>query len=145
MKRLQSHFGVAATIVPMFAALSAPAADGRREHLGFRGVPTFDATAFFFYNDHIDERIDNWPSTECRRDTPAGGFRYWIDDDIASLTMQPAERLEMPPDGLRMFVWECDDTTESANTSWHQHAQRWRKRGLPEEWPVPGPLSRLAR
>jgi hypothetical protein len=118
MKRLQSHFGVAAAIVPMFAALIAPAADGSREHLGFRGVPTLDATAFFFYNDHIDERIDSWPSTECERDTPAGGgFRYRIDDDIASLTMQRAARLEIPPDGLRMFVWECDDTAESGNTS----------------------------
>jgi hypothetical protein len=139
MKKSQAHFGIAAAIVSMFAALTVPAADGRRVEPNLRftdtqaagaslqvycqpgffatyrwcatGVPTFEELALF-YNVDFGRRVDISRSAECKYHTPAGGLAYWIDDDILSLSMQPAERFEIPPDELRAFVQECDDAAE---------------------------------
>ena len=75
------------------------------------GVPTFEEVALF-YNVDFGRRVDISRSAECEYRTPAGGLAYWIDDDILSLRMQPAQRFELPPDELRAFVQECDDAAE---------------------------------
>ena len=146
MKKSQAHFGIAAAIVSMFAALTVPAADGRRDDIDFygllgyasshgggqvlsihrlhftldhawmwrfgsTGVPTFEEVALF-YNVDFGRRVDISRLAECEYRTPAGGLAYWIDDDILSLRMQPAQRFELPPDELRAFVQECDDAAE---------------------------------
>ena len=138
MKESDAHFGIAAAIVSMFAALSAPAAAA--DGIGFNnlrtdlpgaippvycqpgffatywgcetGVPTFDEIRFS-YNVGIGERMDISRSTECQHRMPAGELGYWIDGNIVSLSTQPAERVEIPPDERRGFVRECDDTAES--------------------------------
>jgi hypothetical protein len=85
------------------------------------GVRSFDETGFS-YNVGIGERMDISRSAECEHRMPAGELGYWIDGNIVSLSTQPAERFEIPPDELRAFVRECDDTAESggdfAITQW---------------------------
>jgi hypothetical protein len=113
MKAPHANFGIAAVIVPMFAALIVPTADSSPEHIDFRGWTMLEETAFFY--DDIDADSENSRAAWCEHGTPAGGLGDWSDDVAVPRNIQSAERTEIPPDALQMFVEECDDPAESGD------------------------------
>jgi hypothetical protein len=109
MKASHADFWIAVAI------LLIPAADCNRVPIDFHGGTILEETAFFYdFDIHGAGENSRWAA--CDHGTPAGRLEDSIEDDAVTRNIQSAERSEIPPDELRMFVEECDDPAESGDT-----------------------------